>query len=206
VVLELRWQFDLVFARYYRDVGLDWAWPRRRSAVLAGAEVPDLSREMALLVLCMHGSWHRWSQLVWICDVAQLLAVSPELNWKIAMRDAKRLGLWRATALGVLLAQRVCGAPVPAPILRRLESISTVSRLANHFADHLLESPGVGPAGPVPYNVQILDFPDRLRVFFSPDILRPNEKDRAVVSLPKWLHPLYYLIRPFRVLGDRSAR
>lgn len=206
VVLEIRWQFDLVHARYCRDLGLDWAWPRRRSAVLAGAEVPDLSREIALLVLCMHGSRHTWSQLVWICDVAQLLAVSPELNWKMAMRDAKRLGLWRSLALGVLLAHRMCGAAVPPPILRRLESVSTARRLANHFADNLFESPGAGPAGRVPYNLQLLDFPDRLRFFLSADILRPNENDRAMVSLPQWLNPLYYLIRPFRLLRDRSAR
>jgi len=206
VVLELRWQFDLVYARYRRDVGLDWAWPSRRSAVLAGAEVPDLSREVALLVLCMHGSRHTWAQLVWICDVAQLLTVSPELNWAIAMRDAKRLGLWRALALGVLLAHRVCGAAVPSHILRRLESVSSARRLAKHFADNLFEFPGVGPAGRVPYNVQLLDFPDRLRVLLSPEILRPNENDRAVVALPRWLTPLYYLIRPFRVLRDRSPR
>lgn len=206
VVLELRWQFDLVHARFHCDLGLDWVWPDRRSAVLGGAEIPDLSRESTLLVLCMHGSWHTWSRLVWICDVAQLLAVAPDLNWKIAMRDAKRLGLWRALALGVLLAHRVCGAAVPPAILRKLESVGTARRLAKHFEENLFESPGVGPVGRVPYNLQLLDFPDRLRLFFSGDILRPNENDRALVALPPWLDPLYYLIRPFRVLRDRSAR
>ncbi len=205
-VLELRWQFELVSVRFRRKFGLDWVWPQRRSVVIAGSEVPDLSRETALLVLCMHGSRHTWSQLVWICDVAQLVAASPELDWKLTMREGKRLGLWRSLSLGVLLAHLVCGAAVPAPILRRLERVSAARRLAQHFAENLFESPGVGPAGPVPYNLQLLDFPDRLRLFLSGDILRPNEKDRAVVALPRWLDPLYYLIRPFRVLRDRSAR
>ena len=206
VVLELRWQFELVYARYCRDVGMDWAWQGRRSAVLGGAEVPDLSREKTLLVLCMHGSRHTWSQMVWICDVAQLLAASPELDWKTTMREGKRLGLWHALALGVLLAHRVCGAAVPATILRRLERVSSARRLAKHFAENLFESPGIGPAGRIPYNLQLLDLPDRVRVFLSADILRPNKNDRAVVALPPWLHALYYLIRPFRVLRDRSAR
>jgi len=206
VVLELRWQFDLVYARFVREIGLEWAWPHRRTAVLAGAEVPDLGREVALIVLCMHGSFHTWSQLVWICDVGQLLAASPELNWNLVMRDAKRLGLWPSLALGVLLAHRVCGAEVPRPILRRLERVSSARRLAQHFGDNLFATPGVGPASRVPYNVQLLDMRDRLRLLFSGEILRPNEKDRAVVSLPKWLDGLYYLIRPFRVLRDRSAR
>ena len=206
VVLELRWQFDLVYGRFRRDIGLDWAWPRRRTAVLAGAEVPDLSREIALLVLCMHGSRHTWSQLVWICDVAQLLAASPELNWDVAMRDAKRLGLWCALALGVLLARQVCGAEIPRDVLRRLERVSSARKLAKHFGDNLFATPGLGPPGWIPYNVQLLDVRDRLRLLFSADILRPNDQDRSVVALPQWLDPLYYLIRPFRVLRDRSAR
>jgi hypothetical protein len=58
----------------------------------------------------------------------------------------------------------------------------------------------------VPYNLQLLDFRDRLRFLSSLHFLQPNERDRAVISLPHRLRALYYLIRPFRILLDRSAR
>jgi hypothetical protein len=31
--------------------------------------------------------------------------------------------------------------------------------------------------------------------------IKPNERDRAVVALPRALHWLYYVIRPFRLLA-----
>ena len=67
------------------------------------------SRDQALM-LCMHGSKHVWSRLIWICDVAQLLISSPDLDWKEVIEEANQSGLWRSLALGVLLAHRVAGA------------------------------------------------------------------------------------------------
>src|SRR5271154_89230 len=113
MVLELRWRLELAQTKFKRNLGIDWVWPLRRTAILAGAEVPDMSPEITLLVLCMHGSKHVWSRLIWICDVAQLLASSPGLDWNEVIQEATRFGLRRPLALGVLLAHRVAGADVP---------------------------------------------------------------------------------------------
>jgi hypothetical protein len=206
MVLELRWRLELTQPKFRRDLGLDWVWPRRRTTLLAGAEVPDMSPEIMLLVLCMHGCTHAWSRLMWFCDIAQLLRSFPALNWKEVMHEARKNGLRRALALGVLLAHRVAGAAVPQPILQRFESDATACKLAQHFEKNLFDAPGSVPVGRVPYDLQLLDSRDRFSFFFSIDSLRPNERDRAVLPLPKPLHPLYYLIRPFRLLRDRSAR
>jgi hypothetical protein len=204
MVLELRWR--LTQPRFRRDLDMDWVWPRRRTAMLAGAEVPNMSPEITLLVLCMHGSKHVWARLLWICDVAQLLHVSPDLDWKDAIHEARKSGLWRALALGVLLAHRIAGAPVPQSILQRFESDTAACNLTQHVQEHLFDAPGSTPEGHVPYNIQLLGFHDRVRLLLSPQFLRPNERDRAAIPLPKSLHVLYYLIRPFRILWDRSAR
>jgi hypothetical protein len=107
MVTELRWR--LTEPKFKCNLDMDWAWPQRRMAMVAGAEVPNLSPEMTLLVLCMHGSKHAWSRLIWVCDVAQLLAASPALDWNEVSQEAKRLGLRRTLALGVLLAHQVAG-------------------------------------------------------------------------------------------------
>lgn len=206
MTLELRWRLELVQPRFSRNLDIDWVWPRRRTTILAGAEVPDMSPEITILVLCMHGSKHGWSRLIWICDVAQLLDSSAALDWTEVIREAKRSGLLRTLALGVLLARRVAGAAVPWAMLRRFESDRAACRVAQHIEENLFEAPGSTPKGRVPYNIQLLDFRDRVRLVFSSDFWRPNERDRAVLSLPKSLDALYYLIRPFRILRDRSAR
>jgi hypothetical protein len=206
MVLELRWRLELSSPRFRRNLGMDWVWSRRRTTMLAGAEVPDMSPEITLLVLCMHGSKHVWARLIWLCDVAQLLDASRGLDWKEVMREAKQSGLWRALALGILLAHQVADAPVPPGVLRRFERDATACRLAQHIRENLLEAPGSTPEGRVPYDIQLLGLRDSARWLLSLAVLRPTERDRAVVSLPKSLHALYYLIRPFRLFWDRSAR
>ena len=206
MVFELRWVLELFPTRFKRDLGMDWVWQRRRITMLAGAEVPDMSPEITLLVLCMHGSKHVWSRLIWICDVAQLLASSPDLDWKEVTREAKKSGLFRTLTLGVLLAHRIVGAPVPPAVLQHFEANTTASALAEHIQQHLFDAPGSTPTGRIPYSIQLLDFRDRIGYFLSLDLLRPNERDRATLPLPKALYPLYFLIRPFRIFWDRSAR
>jgi putative nucleotidyltransferase-like protein len=206
MVLELRWKLELTQPRYSHDLGMDWVWPRRRTVKLAGANVPNFDPVSGLLMLCMHGSKHVWSRLIWICDVAKLLESEPELDWDFARREAKRVGLPRCLALGVLLARRIAGAKVPADVLKGFEADRSTRNLAAFLAEHILEEPGRMPTGWMPYNVRILGFQDRARVILSPSFLRPGARDRALVKLPKALEPLYYVIRPLRILLDRTAR
>jgi hypothetical protein len=128
------------------------------------------------------------------------------MNWKRVRSEAKARGLSRALALGVLLAHRVGEAVIPEAVLRVFESDSTARSLAHHIADNLFERPGSTPESRLPYHVQLLGFNDRMKMLFSIDFLRPNARDRAVVGLPKALEPLYFFIRPFRILWDKTAR
>jgi hypothetical protein len=206
MVTELRWRFDLARSKFRQDLGMDWVWPHRRISMLAGAEVPDVEPEILLLMLCMHGSKHRWSKMLWICDVARLLASNPSIDWREVNQEAKRTGLWRSLALGVLLANRIASAEVTAEVVRRFESSGAICRLAAHIEEHLFEEPGATPESAVPYGIQLLGLRDRVGLVFSLDLLRPNARDRAVLELPPRLRGLYYLIRPFRILRDRSPR
>lgn len=206
MVTELRWRFDLVQPKFRRNLGMSWVLPYRRAASLAGAEVPDLAPELLLILLSMHGSKHCWTRLLWVCDIGRLLSSHPSLDWRTVLREARRAGLWRCTAVGVLLAQRVTGCQVPGKVLHRLESDRFANGLALHFENCLFEAPGSMPSGLVPYNMQLFGNWDRMRLILSGELLQPNERDRAVVALPRWLRGLYYLIRPFRILWDRSPR
>jgi hypothetical protein len=203
LLVELRWRLDMVSTRFGLYLGLDWVWPSRGAATLAGAAVPTLSADAALLMLCMHGCRHGWSRLVWIMDVARMAGASAGLDWDAMMREARRVGLERALALGMLLAHQVAGATLPPGPLARFAADRTALRLAQNFSANLFRAPGVSPAA---YGFQLLDFRDRLRFLSQLNFLRPNERDQAVISLPRSLRALYYLIRPFRILLDRSVR
>ena len=120
--MELGWRLELAQPKFKRDLGMDWVCAEAANHNIGGCrEVPDMSPEITLLVLCLHGGKHAWSRLIWICDVAAATGFvdRPRLERGHAA-EAKKSGLCRTLALGVLLAHRVAGATVPPVILRRL--------------------------------------------------------------------------------------
>lgn len=206
MITELRWRLELVQPRFRKNLGLNWAQSGSQTAILAGAEVPNPGPEKMLLMLCMHGSRHIWGRLLWICDVAQLIESERGLNWNATIREARRTGLWRSLALGVLLAKRIAGARLPDDVLNQFASHSSSNQLAQYIAQHIFDSPGTPPEGLLPYNVRLLGPRDRVMSIITFNFMRPGARDLALVRLPKLLHVLYWFIRPIRVLKDRSAR
>lgn len=199
MTLELRWR--LTQWHFHSDLAMDWLWPRRQRSTLLGTNVPSFSPEDTLLLLCLHGSKHRWSRLIWVCDVAQLLQSHPNSNWNQAIRNARRLGLSRTLALGVLVSQRVAKAPVPERISQRFQA-SSVAKLAECIAESFFDDWKQINHSQVPYHLQLLGFRDRARMWWRSRPFAPNEKDRSSVQIPRALHFLYYLVRPVRVLLD----
>lgn len=205
MVVELRWRLELT-RRFGAILGLDWVWPSRRQVSLAGRDVPCFDTVRNLLMLCMHGSKHRWSRLMWVSDVARSVESEPGLDWSAVVAEAERTGLQRSLALGVILANRLADARVPEPVLNRLERDKSMRAMAEFFTEHLLSEPGRIPAGRVPYNIQLLGFRDRMKPLLIGEFMTPNAQDRAFVKLPRGLHAFYYLVRPIRILMDRSRR
>lgn len=165
MLVDLSWRFALGRA-FKRFLGMDWVWPKRRVAMLAGTEIPDMSQEHTLLVLCMHGCKHSWHRFIWICDVAQLLRSSPALDWTETTAEARNTGLWRCLALGVMLSHRIANAPVPQDVLAGFESDRIARKLAEHFDKNLFIAPGSIPASIVPYTIRLLGWRDRARLLF----------------------------------------
>lgn len=165
--LELRWKLDFGHPGFTRNLGMEWMWPSGGSVNLSGAEVPNLSPELTLLVLCMHGSKHGWRRLVWILDVAQLLLSFPTLDWSEVIREGRKSGLSRTLALGVLLAHRVLGATVPENLLHRFASDSAISTLAQDIEEALFDFSSNVPENRTGYKVQLMEFRDRIRYLFS---------------------------------------
>src|SRR5438270_1801451 len=82
----------------------------------AGSQVLMLQPEDLVLVLCIHGGKHGWNRLGWICDLSQTLFVYPQLDWRLVLRRADAAGLRRMLLLGLMLAETLLEAPVPADV------------------------------------------------------------------------------------------
>jgi hypothetical protein len=204
-VVELHWAFTNGDVALPLD--LDVLAPNLRMMPLGGDAVPMFGVEDLLLILCVHGSKHRWDRLEWLCGVAELLrGEAATLDWEHAVTRASTIGARRMLLLGLLLAHQLLNAPVPERVLQRARGDRTVARLAAEVPGLFLADAVVGEeAGNLAtdlFRLQLRERPrDRLR-FVWYRLTTPSQPERwsAVPVAGHWL-PLHGFLRPFRVLS-----
>jgi hypothetical protein len=165
---------------------------------------PVLCVEDLLLALCFHGAKHAWQWLSMIADIALLIARRPEIDWDVLWLRAGELGARRMVLCSLALAERAFAVPVPAGLAaaaKRDSEVLTVT--ARAMAGW--QSNAFGPAAvAVPrFHVRCFDRRrDRFR-YVALLALAPNWDDIEWVLLPRALTPLYWLLRPLRLLSRR---
>lgn len=133
--------------RYFpRGLPLEKFFARREYVLLDGYEIPALSIEDELVLICIHGGKHLWERLALIADVAALVTRQSDLNWEHSFATARDLGADRMLHTGLLLAQNLLHATLPQNIQARIQTDAPASRLAAQVA-RWLPSAGHAPPG-----------------------------------------------------------
>ncbi len=176
-------------------------WQRRVPVALASREVPSLSPEDLLLLLCAHGTKHLWIYLKWICDVAQLLRACPAMDWPRVMREARRLGSERMLFLGLQLARDLLQAPLPDAILERARADAVARTLAGQVRQNLFRDRPPDGLELALFQFRVRERPrDGLRYALSL-ALTPTVSDWTALHVPASLSFVHYLCRPVRLAG-----
>jgi hypothetical protein len=95
-------------------------YSRRRNVQLDGREISALSVEDELLLNCIHGGKHFWERLMWIADIALIVARNREISWDKLFRAAEEVGAERMLCVGLQLANQLLEADFPAEIQDRM--------------------------------------------------------------------------------------
>jgi hypothetical protein len=204
--IELHWRLS---ENHFRiPFKMKRLWDQLEPISLAGSRVRSLPLEDLILYLCLHGSRHSWERLAWICDIADLIRVHPEIDWNSLMNRARTLGNERALALGLFLASDLLGASLPEDVSARIQIDPKVRLVAARVRELLFqqEDNRLDISYWCHHHLLMRErFRDRVRLYIHYSrryfrlILRPNESDRAM-SLPSSLSFLYYLFRPLRLM------
>jgi hypothetical protein len=133
-IIELHW--SVVPRSMAPAVALDDLWPSRLHTAILGKMLPSPSHEDMLVVLCIHGSKHRWARLEWICGVAELLRSKP-LDWIRVLERAQRWHASRMLGAGLLLASDLLDAPVPESVIAAAQGDHRIAALAAEALDQL---------------------------------------------------------------------
>ena len=164
------------------------------------------SIEDTLVMLCVHGAKHFWERLGWVLDVAKLVT-DQEVDWTLATQIAAKMESTRVLRLGLYLSHDLFGAPLPGQLLEEICRDRTVQELAEkvyeQYAD--ISDPGAGVLHRAAFRFRLRDgigqgLRHTLRLAIS-----PTESDRQIVRLPRWLTPLYVLVRPWRLLREYGS-
>ncbi len=197
--IDLHWRLvPPYFALAPEGEGL---WQRAVSVEIEGTAVRTLATADHLLYLCAHGAKHGWEALGGICDLAELMRRSP-IDWNELRARTDHIGAHRVLALGLLLAHELLDAPVPASLLATARSEPSVVRAARSFVGYVSNPADSGPGFYQRWSVplRVIARPGARLRYLAARALLPSADDREFLRLPAVLDPLYFLLRPLRVV------
>lgn len=209
VALEIQWRLAQRYHPVFREPG-DLL---RRSVRLEvqGAALRTFSAEDTLILLCLHGLYHAWSQLQMVCDVAEHLR-SARLDPGLVLELAGENRAHGILFLGLHLARRLLDAPLPNALLDAARADRYASSLSRDLERRFFDAePAASRARRLFFREALLlpGFGSRVR-YFAGRLLTPNEEDlagRAPTCWRRLLLPVLRLLRLFRsyVLQDKKT-
>jgi hypothetical protein len=205
-MLELHWR--MAESYFSLPLATEELWERLQPVSLAGRELRTLGTEDLLLILCVHGTRHFWYRLAWVCDVARLIAAHPALDWTWVIEQAARARCARMLWLGLVLACDLLDTAVPEAVQQSARADKVAVSMAAQVRDWLAGDVQPDPTqwSALPFHLKAREcWSDRVRLC-TRLVLTPTPGDWAFVQLPTILFPLYYLIRPFRLIGHYAPR
>jgi hypothetical protein len=198
-IVEIHWE---LMPKYFPFPIMKFALQDHLNYVqVSGRVIPSFTPEVTLLYLCLHGMKHRWERLKWLCDVAELLRVQPDLDWTHVLDLAARLRGERPLLLGISLVNDLLGAPLPDEILLRARTDRTVASLAARVCERLFREHDGPPGEDALFHLQALESPwHRIRYVLHWALI-PTKDDWDPLPLPRSVSFLYYPLRPARLIG-----
>jgi hypothetical protein len=208
--LELHWSACEPW--HDRRVSRLMLWNPASSTILLNRRMPLPSAENVFFLLAIHGARHRWESLKWLCDIAAALHAFPDLDWGMVLSQAGKISRRRIVLLPLALVNQLFQVHLPPSVATAIERDTAVARLAayiqwRHYASGA-HDPGRGTAiGRLIYcegmrfrmRESLVERFCLLAGFLFREI-KPNANDRQRVG-QRWLpEPLYWLLRPCRLV------
>jgi hypothetical protein len=197
VKVELHWRLN---PGPGKEPSFSELWNRKRNIKMAQEPIYILGREDLFFFLSTHGARHAWSRLRWLLDIHQLL--QQDLDWTIIHRLFKQNQFIPVGSQAIMLSSEIYNTDLPKTSLDLFNG-NLGKRLANRTVFYFERMVNLHSL-PVPVEVSnyhsrylfsILSWQHKCKYLLS--LLYPLPEDAEVLPLPKWLHLLYFPLKPF---------
>lgn len=193
-LVELHWR--LFSQRELFPVSTEKVFAESQERIMAGNPIKVLATNHCLEYLCLHGSLHQWFRLLWLRDIAQLLAAE-NVNLEETLLQATKNGNERPLLQAVYLSNLFFGTTFPVKVKsnRTINSITADAITAIISDEGLTLSRKINRLRLPAYKMKLKS---GIRYKLSCwSILQPNFNDWKLVKLPNGLFFLYFPLRPF---------
>ncbi|HEV7765265.1 MAG TPA: nucleotidyltransferase family protein [Thermoanaerobaculia bacterium] len=203
MIVELHW--EVAPRLFATELAAENLWEQATTRTVGGSEMLALAPEDMLLSLCVHGSKHLWERLAWVCDIAEWLAAHPEMTWPELLTRAERTGQQRMLLVGLSLAAELLDAPLPAPAAVAIEADRAVASLVAQAKQVIFSEPPRPPGMISSLRFNLLARRAWIaKLNYLRYLLMPTDADVRAFRVPRALQFLYYVSRPFRLLGKKE--
>jgi hypothetical protein len=134
--LLIEFHTEQTFRYHPRRLQIEKLFERRAFVTIDGRNVPALSLEDELVLICVHGAKHFWERLKWVADVAALISRQAP-DWDRAQAIAREDGAERMLRLGLRLASDLLGAELPGHVNAGVRSDRGVAELVAQIESRL---------------------------------------------------------------------
>lgn len=202
VNLELQWRVTPVSFPF--SIDSHSFWHRLYPVQIEEREIETFGSEDLILILCVHGLYHSWERLEWVCDLAHAIEAFNPISWNGLFENGRRLGAERVLLYSLLLTERLFKGVLPEEILMRIEKDQVLKSLVEQRCRTFFN----GKPGSLKV---VRGFFSNLRIWGSMAgrityclnlAFTPNAKDAVFLPMPAFLFPLYSLIRPVRLATE----
>jgi hypothetical protein len=198
--LLVEFHTEQTFRYHPHPLQIERLFARKSFVSIDGRDVPALSLEDELVLICIHGAKHFWTRLLWIADVAALIS-RQEINWDRALSAAQEVAAERMLRLGLLLAMQLLGARLPDATVRLVRADAGARRMAARIVRRLpaAEETAFGLFGRAVFRMQMRGGLMRGAAYLLRLSVAPTEEDWARASKEKSSWIFDAATRPFRL-------
>lgn len=203
ILIELHWELSGFYAP--EPITLGKLEPFLTKTVFNNCPTLALTDEMLFIFLCLHGNKHFWAKLDYICSIAELINVVPDLDWDVILELGKKYKMSKRILISLSLAKRLFAPAIPEKMNTMLTSKPAVTRLADKIiGSELSRNSEVSKVHPllriILYQPAAMDSKiDAIR-FVIRTLFIPEFEKCYSSRLPDSLFPLYFLYRPYWAL------
>lgn len=131
---------------YLYNTNFETLLERSKQVPIAGVAVQSFEPEDLIQILCYHGVKNRWERLKHVCDVAELVDATPDLDWDTVLRRARSTRGTRILHMGLFLAFTLLDVKLAPDVLKEVNKDKQAAEIGSWVIARLPEQMQLGVA------------------------------------------------------------